>query len=120
MPSKATTVSDYLDAAPAERRAALDQLRAHCQAVLPDAIESMDFGMPSYRRNGQIEIAFASQKQYIALYLMKVGVVAANKTALKGLNVGKSCIRYPSAARMDFVLIDKLLAESRDSPETPC
>jgi len=120
MQSKASTVSDYLEEVPAERRAALDRLRASCLATLPGAIESMAYGMPSYARDGKIEIAFASQKQYIALYLMKVGVVAANKTALKGLNVGKSCIRYPSAARMDFVLIDKLLAESRDSPETPC
>ena len=120
MPSKATTVRDYLDEAPAERRAALDQLRAHCQAALPDAIESMDFGMPSYRRNGQIEIAFASQKQYIALYLMKPAVITANKAALKGLSVGKACVRFANPERMDFAMIDKLLADSRDAPAAPC
>jgi len=120
MQSKAATVSDYLAAVPEERRATLEQLRASCLAALPGATESMAYGMPSYARDGKIEIAFASQKQYIALYLMKIGVVAANKAALKGLNVGKSCIRFPSPERMDFALIDKLLAESRDSPETPC
>lgn len=120
MQSQAATVSDYLDELPPDRQAPLRRLRAACQAALPDATESMAYGMASYARNGRIEIAFASQKQYIALYLMKVGVVAANKGALKGLNVGKSCIRYPNAERMDFALIDKLLAESRDSPELPC
>ena len=76
--------------------------------------------MPSYARDGKIEIAFASQKQYIALYVLKPSVVVANKAALKGLSVGKACIRFPSPARMDFALIDKLLADSRDSPEPPC
>lgn len=120
MQSKATTVRDYLDQVPAERRAALDQLRAHCLAALPDATESMDFGMPSYARDGKVEIAFASQKQYIALYLMKPTVITANKAALKGLNVGKACVRFPAPERMDFALIDKLLADSRDSPDAPC
>ena len=120
MQSKAATVSDYLDEVPAERRAALDRLRASCLAALPGATESMAYGMPSYARDGKIEIAFASQKQYIALYVLKLSVVVANKAALKGLSVGKACIRFPSPARMDFALIEKLLADSRDSPETPC
>lgn len=120
MQSKASSVDDYLAEAPAERRAALDRLRAACRAALPEAVESMAWGMAGYARDGRVEIAFASQKQYIALYLMKPGVVAANKAALKGLNVGKSCIRFADPSKMDFALIERLLAESRDSPEAPC
>ncbi|MBA4285556.1 MAG: hypothetical protein C0434_08505 [Xanthomonadaceae bacterium] len=120
MQSQATTVSNYLAELPDDRRSALDRLRASCLAALPDAVESMDYGMPSYRRHGQIEIAFASQKQYIALYLMKPAVLAANKAALKGLSVGKACVRFASPERMDFALIERLLAESRDSPDLPC
>lgn len=120
MQSKAATVSEYLDALPPERQAALRRLRSACLSAMPDAIEGMTYGMPTYARGGKVEIAFASQKQYIALYVMKAGVVAANNEAFKGLNVGKSCVRFPNPERMDFALIDKLLAESRDSPEAPC
>lgn len=120
MQREAKTVSDYLDQVPAERRAALEQLRARCRAAYPDAVESLAFGMPSYQREGRVEVAFASQKQYIALYLMKPAVIRDHKATLKGLSVGKACVRFPAPERMDFALIDRLLAASRDSPDALC
>ncbi|MCX7070845.1 MAG: hypothetical protein NTW01_07600 [Gammaproteobacteria bacterium] len=43
-------------------------------------------------------------------------VPAERCAALKGLSVGKACVRFPAPERMDFALIDRLLAASRDSP----
>ena len=40
--------------------------------------------------------------------------------ARKGLSVGKACVRFANPERMDFALIDKLLADSRDAPAAPC
>ena len=51
---------------------------------------------------------------------MKPAVITANKAALKGLSVGKACVRFANPERMDFALIDKLLADSRDAPAAPC
>ncbi len=91
-----------------------------CLSTLIEYEEGMDYGMPCYKKQGRVEVAFASQKHYIALYIAKQAVVDAYRGELAGLSVGKGCIRYPKPASVDFAVITKLLRASRDSPEKPC
>lgn len=79
-----------------------------------------EYGMPSYKRNGQPEVAFASQKNYIALYFMKKDVLTQNASLLKGLDTGKGCIRFRTPEQVDLGLVEKLLHESIKSKATPC
>jgi uncharacterized protein YdhG (YjbR/CyaY superfamily) len=65
MQSTAKNVTDYLDEVPAERKAALTQLRDLCRATLRGFEESMQYGNPAYSRNGEVEVGFASQKHFI-------------------------------------------------------
>jgi hypothetical protein len=46
----------------------------------------MDFGMPSYKRDGEVEIAFASQKKYISLYILREDVLDAHRDRLGGIS----------------------------------
>ena len=75
MMSKAANVAEYLEELPEERRPAIRKLRQLCKRNLADYEEIMAYGMPTYRRQGVMEIAFGSQKQHIALYVMKKEVV---------------------------------------------
>lgn len=120
MQSSAPDVDTYLQQVPEERRAALMVLRQLCRDTLTDHEEQMQYGMPGYVRNGTVEVSFASQKQYIALYISKAGVVDAHRAALADLSVGKGCIRYRRPAQLDFGVIRQLLEATRDSPERPC
>jgi len=43
---------------------------------------------------GIAEIAWASQKRYISLYVLRADVLDAHRGQLAGLDVGKGCIRY--------------------------
>jgi len=60
MQSEAKTVNAYLQEIPAERVEALTQLRDLCRATLKGFDESMEYGMPSYSREGEVEVVFAS------------------------------------------------------------
>ena len=63
MQSKAENVGDELKEVPEERKEALKRLRKLCLDILVDFEESMDYGMPVYKRKGgEGEIGFASQK----------------------------------------------------------
>lgn len=117
MQSTANDVTVYLDQVPDERRACLAALRTLCLDTLAGYHENMSFGMPSYQRNGTVEVAFASQKNYISLYMLKSAVVAAHREELAGLKVGKGCIRYTKPEKLDFALIEKLLVATRESPQ---
>ena len=113
MQSEARTVDEYLTEIPEERRLILDQIRTAIREQIPELQESMAYGMPAYTRPGETEpeVAFASQVQHISLYL-PVSVVATNKHLLTGLNVGKCCVRYRAAAKVDLAIMRELLLET--------
>jgi len=121
MRSEANTVDEYLDEVPENRLEALERLRKLCLEVLDGYEESMDYGMPSYRNeNGDIEVAFASQRSYISFYVLKEAVLDKYREALAGLNLGKGCVRYRRPDQIDFELARQLLAESYHSDAEIC
>jgi len=119
MTSKATDVAHYIEEVPAERRGAIERLRDLCRQHLPGYEECMEFGMPGYKRNGALELSFASQKQYIALYVKPI-VVDEFRSALTAASVGKSCIRFSKPEQIDFAIVAKLLKRTEASPACSC
>ncbi len=109
MRSDAADVDTYLAQAPEERRAVLTGLRDICRELLTGFDESMSYGMPAYGRDGVTEIAWASQKHYISLYVLRGDVLDAHRYQLAHLSVGQGCIRYRSPAAIDFPVIRSML-----------
>ena len=120
MQSKAKDVAAYLEDVPQDRRECLTRLRNLCLETLTGYEEGMEFGMPSYKREGVIEVAFASQKNHISLYVMKENVVNANRVLLAGASVGKGCIRYSKPEKVDFGVVEKLLSDTFEAREKAC
>jgi uncharacterized protein YdhG (YjbR/CyaY superfamily) len=120
MQSTAKDVAAYIDEAPAERRPYLKALRALALEVLQGYQEVMGYGMPGYSKNGVGEVGFASQKNYISIYFLKVDVIQSNRALLAGLNVGKSCIRYTNLKKIDMAVIRKLLEDTVRSNGLVC
>lgn len=112
MKIEASSIDDYLSQVPAERQACLTQLRELCRKTLTGFDESLMYGMPAYARNGVAEVAFASQKQYISLYVMKVEVVERYREALAPCSIGNCCIRFKKPGHLKFEVIEQLLKDS--------
>ena len=121
MQSKAKNVDDYLKEVPENRRESLAHLRQLCLEILAGYQESMEYGMPSYKKEGgEVEVAFASQKNYISLYILKEDVLNHHRAELTGLNAGKGCIRYRKPQQIDFQIVELLLLESYQSDSEIC
>jgi uncharacterized protein YdhG (YjbR/CyaY superfamily) len=120
--SKAKNVNAYLEEVPAERKEVLTKLRDLCLSALKGLNESMEYGMPSYSRNGEVEVAFASQKNYISLYILKQDVMEAHKEKVvgKGISFGKGCIRYSKPERIDFKIVEEMLVATEQSDAPIC
>jgi hypothetical protein len=56
----------------------------------------------------------------LCLTILKTDVVNANRPALKGLSVGKGCIRYSSPRKVDFAVVERLLSGTLHSPNSVC
>ncbi|BFO21850.1 hypothetical protein SHKM778_82380 [Streptomyces sp. KM77-8] len=118
--STAKDVDAYLAEVPEERREALTRLRRLCQAELGGFREAMAYGMPVYERGGTAEIAFASQKQYISVYLMRGDVREAFEERLAGQDMGKGCLRFRRPESVDFELVRDLLRATAAAPGEAC
>jgi uncharacterized protein YdhG (YjbR/CyaY superfamily) len=120
MKSDAKTVEEYLAQVPEKRVPALNKLRQLFLEHLPDHEENMSYNMPSYIRNNQVDVAFASQKQHICVYFLIHEVMLNNKEKLKGQNHGKGCIRFSNPDKIDFDLISDLLKQTVKSDAKIC
>lgn len=118
--SDADDVDAYLALAPEGRRAVLNEMRDACRTLLAGFDESMRYGMPAYSRDGVAEIAWASQKRYISLYVMRTEVLSAHRGQLADLDVGQGCIRYRSPAAVDFTVVRSMLAAVAASQGPVC
>ena len=120
MQSQAKDVDQYLKEVPAARLEALRALREMCLTTLTGYEESMTYGMPSYAKDGTVEVAFASQKNYISFYIMKEKVLDRHRPALQGANLGKGCIRYSKPAKINFEVVKQPLADTVTSEAAVC
>ena len=120
MRSDAGDVDTYLALAPEGRRAVLAEMRDACRTLLAGFDESMRYGMPAYSREGVTEIAWASQKRYISLYVMRSDVLNSHRSQLADLDVGKGCIRYRSPAAVDFTVVRSMLTAVAAGPGPVC
>ena len=122
MQSTAKNVTAYLDEVPAERKAAIAKLRDLCYASLRGFEESMKYGGPCYSRNGEVEVGFASQKNFIGLYILRLDVLNAHRDRLKvkGVSLGKGCIRYSKPEKINFKVVEMMLQATHESTGVIC
>jgi len=130
--SDATTVEEYLNSLPEDRRKALAAVRREIRRNLPKGYqEGMQFGMISYhiplRRypetyNGQplSYAALASQKRHMAVYLNSIYADPdtqrwfedAYEATGKRMDMGKSCVRFRRLDDLPMELIGKAIART--------
>jgi uncharacterized protein YdhG (YjbR/CyaY superfamily) len=120
MQSDAATVSAYLDEIPEDRLPALIHIRSLCQQHLAGFEESMQYGMPSYSRDGIVEVAFASQKNNISLYILRTDVLNLYRDQFPKSAIGKGCIRYRNPNKISFDLVEEMLVKTNASNGEVC
>lgn len=78
---------------------------------MPKATESIKYNLPYYEDNGML-CAFAAQKHYFSFYVLNGEIVARHKDQLRGLSVGKGCIRFKDISELPETLVGKLLRKA--------
>lgn len=112
MNRRTSEVDAYLRDLEPSTRAALEALRSLILEEVPDPVETMRYRMPTYEHKGKAFCAFASQKNYMSLYVMNIRVVGKYRRELSHLNVGKSCIRFNKWGDLPLDTIRRILRES--------
>src|SRR5262245_60218870 len=131
MKSKATTLEEYLDQLPEDRRDAIEAVRKVILKSLPKGYEEVvQYGMIGYvvplkafptgyldRKNEPLTyVCLASQKNYMSIYMMGVYGDAETtfreeyKATGKRLDMGKCCVRFRKLDDLPLDVIGRTIA----------
>ena len=113
MSEKSEAVDAYMERLPPGRRDPLAKLRELVREVAPRATEGIEYKMPTYKIGYHYVAGFASQKQYMSLYV-DTDAVERHKDALslRGVNLGKGCIRFRRLEALPLDVVREVVAES--------
>lgn len=132
MTIKATTIEEYLEKIPEERKAPMNRLRAVINENIPEGFaEQLNYRMPAWVVPHEVYppgyhcdksqplpfLSIASQKNFIGLYHM--GIYADPdllewwqteypRHAERKLDMGKSCVRFKKIEDIPYELIGEL------------
>ncbi|HKB03914.1 MAG TPA: DUF1801 domain-containing protein [Gemmataceae bacterium] len=109
MPAKPTTIDEYLAAASADQRAALEKVRKAIRAAAPKAEEYIGYGLAAFRLDGKPLVAFGASANHCAFYPMSSTTVAAHADELAGYETSKGTIRFSADKPLPAALVKKLV-----------
>ncbi len=101
-------VSDYIAPFPEKIRKIMLQLQHTIKNIAPHAIESISYGMPSYKLNGKPLIYFGAFKNHIGVYALPTTNVAFKKK-LAHYKTGKGSIQFSLEKDMPWALIEDIV-----------
>jgi uncharacterized protein YdhG (YjbR/CyaY superfamily) len=102
----AKTIDDYIDRSVPEVQPILRRIRATIAAAVPDAAETISYGIPAFKRD-RIVVYFAASKGHIGLYPPVRGNTALEK-AVAPYAGEKGTLRFPLDRRIPYGLIGRI------------
>lgn len=105
----ATTVEEYIAGAPGPVQLVLERVRSAIRKALPDADESISYGIPTYKLTGRPVIYFAGLKRHYSIYPANARLIAAFQQDLAPYEFnGKGTIRFPLDQPVPTTLIEQI------------
>lgn len=123
--ARPASIDDYLAGLPDDKRRALARLRAQIRAAAPEAIESISYGMPTFKLDGRPLVYFAAAAAHCSLYgVGDTDAKGAPVAELKNYDTsGKGTLRFRADKPPPAALVRKLvkarialLSTSRSGP----
>jgi uncharacterized protein YdhG (YjbR/CyaY superfamily) len=103
------TVSEYIAAAPKDKRAALRTLRRTIKAAAPKATEEINYGIVGFKHDGKRLVYIGYAKAHLGLYAASRTFIKAHAAELKGYVQSKGTIRFPADQPIPVRLVTKIV-----------
>ena len=106
-------VDEYLAGLPEADRVALQALRRTILEIVPDAVEGISYGSPSFKVGGKAVAGFAAYKDHLS-YLPHSGSVLATIAAdVVADQTSKGALQFTNDRPLPKALVEKLIAARR-------
>ena len=104
----AGSIDEYLSGMPSETRAVLEELRALIRDVVPDATETISYGIPTFDLNGKHLVHFAGYAHHIGFYPTPSGMDAFD-AELAVYTRSKGTVQFPLGQPLPEELIRRIV-----------
>jgi len=102
-------VDAYLATLPADQREVLQGLRAQIARLVPEAVETISYGMPAFRLHGRALMWFAGWKAHCSIYPLTGTFRAAHADALKGYRRTRGSLHFTPDAPLPEALVEEMV-----------
>lgn len=107
--SKPKDIDAYIARFPLGTQKILKQIRETIKKVVPEAEETISYGIPTFNLNGTYLIYFAAYKNHIGFYPVPGSIDKLDKDFASYKTSGKGTIQFPLNKPMPLNLISKLV-----------
>ena len=104
----AATIDEYLARVPDDKRAALERLREQIHAAVPNATETISYGLPTFKLDGRWLVAFGVARKHCSFYAGSAPLEAM-AGELTDYRLWKGTINFPADRPLPADLVRKLI-----------
>lgn len=101
-------INEYIAAFPTEVQKILEKVRRTIGTAAPDAEETLNYGIPTFKLKGNL-VHFAAFKKHIGFYPTPSGI-AAFKHQLSEYAISKGTVKFPLNKPIPYELINRIVA----------
>jgi uncharacterized protein YdhG (YjbR/CyaY superfamily) len=100
-------IDDYISGFPEEIQGILNKVRGIIKAAAPDAEETINYGIPTFRLHGNL-VHFAANSRHLGFY-PSPSALEVFKNELSGFGTSKGAVRFPYKSEIPYDLIAKIV-----------
>ena len=104
---KPKNIDEYISSFPINIQNSLQELRKSIQKTVPNATETIKYGIPTFVMNGNL-IHFAGYKTHIGFYPGSLGIVTFTEK-LRPYKTSKGAIQFPLNQPLPLALITEIV-----------
>jgi uncharacterized protein YdhG (YjbR/CyaY superfamily) len=101
------TIDEYLNTFPKEVQDILEKLRQTIQKAAPEATQTINYGIPTFKLNGNL-VHFAAYKKHIGFYPGS-SAIEVFKKELAPYKQAKGSVRFPIDKPIPFDIVKKIV-----------
>jgi uncharacterized protein YdhG (YjbR/CyaY superfamily) len=108
MGNQPSDINAYMAAFPEATRTALEAVRHTIRTEAPAAVETISYGIPTFKLQGKNLVHFAGYANHVGFYPTPVAAEAF-KNDLSGFKTGKGSVQFPLDKPMPLDLISRMV-----------
>lgn len=106
---KPSTIDEYLETVPEDRRRALEDLRARIRSIVPAAEECISYRIPAFRINGVIVAGFCATSKGCSYFPFSGSTLKSLARHLSRYDQTKSSLHFSTDKPLPTALVRKLI-----------